>query len=214
MNARVVAVRAPFAAALAILLAILLGTSSLTRFLPFAYVLAPVGFYVALGLLVALVPALLARGSPLPATLAIVVPALTASAYGASRLDWLRLLKDFGVAEESALSPLRLALSLLALLLAWAMHAADLAARLRWRSRERGAPPEHADAAARIALLRGAQAAALATGGALALLGVALVGALLARVLPVARAAFVAPLLAALLLAAAGAYLAAGRERA
>lgn len=213
MNARVALARLPFALVLAALLTALLAMSSLARFLPFALAGSAL-LWLGLALLAALAPAVLARGSPLPAALAVAVPALAAASYGASRLDWLRLLKDFGVAETSALSPLRLALGLLALLVAWAMHATDLSLRLRGRSLARGATPEQARAASRVALVRGAQAGALALAGGLALVGVALVGALLAKVLPVERAAFVAPLVAALVLAAAGAYLAAGRGQA
>lgn len=202
--------RSPFALALAILGAILLAGSSLARLLPFRLEGATMA-YVALALLAALTPAVLARASPLPATLAILVPLLAVASYGAGRLDWLRLLKDFGVAETAPLQPLRLGLGLVALLLAWAMHAADLALRLRERSLARGATGEVATTATRVALVRSAQAAALATLGAAALVVVAIGGALLARVLPVERAAFVAPLLAALLLAAAGAWLARGK---
>jgi hypothetical protein len=89
-----------------------------------------------------------------------------------------------------------------ALLLAWLLHALDTAYRLRWRSVDRGIPPAQARAAWRVSLRRGALVGAMAAGGALVLsalvLGSALVGPL---VLPVSRMAFLAPLLAALLLA-------------
>lgn len=158
----------------------------------------------ALGLFALLLPALLQRGSPLPATLLVLVPVLVLASYGESRLDWLRTLKDFGVEEPAGPSFLRMGLGVLSLALAWALHALDTGFRLRGRSVERGIPPVQARAAWRVALRRGLLDGALALAGSLVLsavvLGAALVGPL---VLPVERMAFLAPLLAAALLAVA-----------
>jgi hypothetical protein len=155
----------------------------------------------ALGLLTLLAPALLTRGSPLPATLLVLVPVLALASYGESRLDWLRTLKDFGIAEDTGPSLLRLGLGFLALALAWILHVLDTSFRLRWRSVERGIPPAQARAAWRVTLRRGARNGAMALGGALALALVVLGSAMLGPdLLPVGRMAFLAPLLAALLL--------------
>lgn len=202
MKARLVLLRAPFALALALLLVLLARTSSLLRLVPFDVSGA---LFLAGGLGLAfllLLPALLAAGSPLPATLAVIVPTLALAAYGSSRLDWLRVLKDFGVAEGAPLQPLRFGLALGILLLAWALHAVDLAFRLRWRGMDRGIPPVQAKAATLVSLRRTAATAGLAFAGTLALLVVALGASLLSGVLPVSRAAFLAPLLAAGLLVA------------
>lgn len=199
LRLRLLAVRAGPLAALVLLGTVLVSLSSLLRMVAFA--VPP--WWIALGLAVVLLPALLARGSPLPATLAALVPVLGVATYGASRLDWLRTLKDFHVAGEGP-DALRIALGLAALLLAWALHALDTAFRLRWRSAERGILPAQARAAMRVSLRRSGLHAAFALAGALLLVGLTL-GAALAGplLLPVERMAFLAPLLAALLLVAA-----------
>lgn len=207
MRMRLALVRAPVLALLAATCGLLLLMSSLTRFVP----LPPsfVGWLLGtLGVLVLLAPALLARGSPLPAALAVVVPTLAAASYGASRLDWLRTLKDFGLEEDEGLLLPRMGLALLALLLAWLLHATDVASRLRWRSEARGILPAQARAAQKASLRRGLLHAGLALGGTLLAGGLLLGSAILGpRLLPVGKMAFVAPLLAALLLAAAALFL-------
>lgn len=210
MKARVILLRAPFALLLAVLILLLVRSSSLLTLVP---VDIPGSLFLGAGLALALLlllPAVFAGGSPLPATLAVLVPVLALSSYGASRLDWLRVLKDFGVAEAATVMPMRLALALGALLLAWAMHATDLAMRLRWRALERGIPAPQAQAATGASLRRTATTAALALAGTLALLGIALAAGLLSTVLPVSRAAFAAPLIAAALLVGAALWLAGG----
>lgn len=207
MNARVLAVRAPMLLGLAVVLTLLLARSSLTRMLPFA-----VGGIVLAWILVALalllIPALLTRDTPLLAAALVVVPVLATSAYGASRLDWLRVLKDFGVAEDTAIDAARIALGAAALLLLWALHAVDLAARMRTRAVERGIDAAQADAASTRIMLRCAQSGAIALVGAGGLLIVGLVGLQLGSLLPTGRAAFVVPLLAAALLVGAAIHLA------
>ena len=204
MRGRLALARAGPLLVLALLGATLLLTSSLQRLLPVPLAPLPWLPLLALGLLGALLPALLTRGSPLPAALVVLVPVLAAASYGESRLDWLRTLKDFGVAEEQGPSLARLGLGFAALAAAWALHVVDTSLRLRWRSVDRGIPAAQARAASRVSLRRGALVGAMALGGALLtavlVLGAALVGPL---VLPVERMSFLAPLLAALLLAAA-----------
>lgn len=201
MRGRLALVRLGPVVLLAGLGAALLATSSLQRILP---VSPPLPLWLAtlwVGLLLAFVPALLARGSPLPATLAILVPVLAASAYGASRLDWLRTLKDFHLVDDAGPNLLRLGLAAVALLLAWGLHALDTAFRLRWRSRERGILPGQARAAFRVSLRRSGIAAAQALASAALLAALVLLAAWLGpRFLPVERMAFLAPLAAALLL--------------
>lgn len=212
MKGRAVLLRAPFVLALALVVVLLARSSSLLALVP---VDIPGAAFLGAGLAAALLlltPALLAAGSPLPATLAVLVPVLALSSYGSSRLDWLRVLKDFGVAEDAGLQPVRFALGLGALLLAWAMHAVDLAMRLRWRAIDRGIPAGQAKAATGVTLRRTAQTAGLAVAGTLALLLVALAASPLARVLPVSRAALLAPLLAAAVLAVVAALVAADRS--
>lgn len=207
MRWTVVAARAPLVVALALVLSVALARSSLVALLPFPYD-TTTWLYVEAALVIALLPALLTRGSPTGAAAMVVVPVLAAAAYGASRLDWLRVLKDFGVQEASGLDPWRLALGALALVLWWALHATDLALRLRDRSLERGIERWQADAAARIVARRCAEAAGVALAGAMGLLGVAVLGARAAGWLPTERAALVAPLVAAVLLVAVAVWLA------
>lgn len=207
MSARLLAARAPFVLALAAVLALLLARSSLARMLPFALT-GVASLWLALAIAAALLPALLARDSPAPAAAFVTVPALAVAAYGASRLDWLRLLKDFGVAEARPIDPARLLLGALALALLWGLHAADTATRLRERAVERGIARAEADRASRRVLLRTGQALALALAGALGLLGLALVGVSLGDLVPTERGAFVVPLAAAALLVGAAVYLA------
>ena len=209
MNSRVLAVRAPIVLALVVVLALLLARSSLTRMLPFA-IGGIVWLWLLVALLVALLPALLARDTPLGAAALVVVPSLAVSSYGASRLDWLRLLKDFGVAEEHAVEWARLSLGALALALLWALHAVDTGSRLRERAVERGIDPAQAGAARRRVLVRSSQALGVALAGAAGLLALALLGIQLGEALPTERGAFVVPLVAAALLAGAALYLARG----
>lgn len=209
MKARPWLWRAPMLLALAGLLALLAMGSSLVRLvalLPSAP--TPLASWVAAALVLAFLPALLVRGSPLGAALAVAVPVLVLSAYGAGRIDWLRVLKDFGVQEEGALDLARLALGALALALAWALHVVDTALRLRVRSEERGIAPDEARAGSALVLRAGAGAGgvALACAAGLALLGMA--GLAIGAIAPATKAAFVAPVLAALLLAGAGVWLA------
>lgn len=210
MNARVVAWRAPFVVALAVVLALLLARSSLASLLPVALEGVALAWLL-LALLVALVPALLARDTPVPAAAFVAVPALAAASYGASRLDWLRVLKDFGVAESSPIDGVRLALGAVALALVWALHAADLGARMRERAMERGIDAAQAAAGARRVAHRCAQALGIALAGAAGLLVVALVGLRIGQLVPTERGALVVPLLAAALLVGAAVYLARGR---
>lgn len=207
MNARLLAARAPFVLGLVVVLALLLARSSLTRMLPFA-IGGIVWLWLILALAVALLPALIARDSPLPAAGFLVVPSLAVASYGASRLDWLRLLKDFGVAEAGPIDPARLLLGALALGLLWALHAIDTATRLRDRAIERGIERPQADAARGRVLMRSGQALGLATLGALGLLVLALVGTTIGNAISTERGAFVVPLLAAGLLVGAAIYLA------
>lgn len=207
MSWRLYAARAPVLFALAALLAALLLRSSLARLLPVAPGLFPVGAIAFGALVVALLPALFVRTSPLPAAALVAVPTLVVASYGASRLDWLRVLKDFGVAEKAAFDALRFALALAALLLVWLLHALDYATRLRIRSEARGIDAAQARPVLHRVARRSAEAAAIATAGALGLLLVAVASAALAKFLPVARGALLAPLLAAALLAGVAVYL-------
>lgn len=187
---------APLAGALLGLLAM----SSLLRLwpLPPTLLLAYAGAGVALGL----VPALLANGSTLPGTLAVTVPVLAAAAYDQSRLDWLRLLKDYGVAAPGTPDLLRLALGVAALLLAWGLHVVDTSLRLQWSAQDRGFPDAQARAAARRVRAEGARVAGLALAGTIALGGLAVLAARLDLTAVLGgRASLVAPLLAVGLLA-------------
>jgi hypothetical protein len=204
------AARAAILAPLAILLTALASTSSLVGLLPeVAWTL-----WILMGVCLALLPALLARETPLPAAAFVVVPVLAASAYGASRLDWLRVLKDFGVAEPDALRWARLGLGALALVVLWTLHAADFALRLRLRATERGIDAAQANAATGRSARESAKAAAIALAGAAGLLGVGLLGLQLSSLLPTERGALLAPLLAAALLVSAAAWLAQGEKQA
>jgi hypothetical protein len=159
-------------------------------------------------LAIAFLPALLVRGSPLAPTLAVTIPMLVLSTYGAGRIDWLRVLKDFGVQESTVMDLPRLGLCALALALAWGIHVLDMALRLRTRSTERGISPEQVAPAAWLVARAGVTATGIAT---LCTVGVALLayGAIaLGALAPASKAAFIAPVLAALLLAGAGVWLA------
>lgn len=208
MRGRIILARLPVVILLAIAMTILLARSSLVALLP----VAPSLPWVFGGILLLLVPSLVARETPLPAATLILVPILAVSAYGAGRLDWLRVLKDFGVAEAGAIDPPRLALGATTILLLWALHAVDLATRLRSRAIARGIDAAQAGAAARRTLLRNMQAAGIALAGAIGLLPVALLGLAAGARLPVERAALVAPLLAAAILAGAAIWIARGRS--
>lgn len=205
-RATVALARAPVLLALVALLAVLATMSSLTRLLPEGA--WPLWFL--LGFALALLPALLARDTPLPAAALVVVPTLAAASYGASRLDWLRVLKDFGVAETSAAHLPRLGLAALALLLLWLLHAVDLPVRMRLRAIERGIAPAQATQAALRSARETVLAACLAFAGAAGLFAVGLVGLQLAPAFPSERAALAAPLAAAGLLVAAALWLARG----
>lgn len=207
VNPRLLLARAAFLLALVVVLALLLARSSLTRMLPFA-IGGVVWLWLMLALAVALLPSLLARDSPLPAAAFVVVPALATASYGASRLDWLRLLKDFGVAEADPIDPARLMLGALALALLWGLHAVDTATRLRDRAIERGIEPAQANAARGRVLMRTGQALGLAALGAMGLLVLALLGTSLGNAVSTERGAFVVPLVAAALLVGAAVYLA------
>lgn len=212
-RARVALVRAGPLAVLAVLLAILVAPSSLQRLLP---VPVPLPLLLA-GIVVLLVPALLAGRSPLPATLAIVVPALALASYDESRLDWLRTLKDLGLTRGASASAnlFRVALGLGALTLAFATHAVDHACRLRASAIERGVPRGQARASMRVVLARSAR------HGAIALVGALVVGTLALLAAPLdlgglfaGRAALIVPLLAIALVVGAAVLLAGGREEA
>lgn len=213
MRLRVVLLRAPGLLLLAALLALLLLGSSLTRLLPIGVAPLPWGAWAWLALAALLLPACLARGSPLPAALAVTIPALALALYGDSRLDWLKTLKDFGV-TDSGTSFTRVGLCLAALVLVWAIHVLDHAARLRASAESRGVPAGQARVAQRVALRRGASVGAAALGATLVLGALAFLAAEIGPlVLPVGKVAFVAPLLAAGLLALAS-FLVAGRRNA
>lgn len=194
-------------AALVALSAWLLAGSSLWLLLPSP----PPVWALLVGLLLLYAPALLTRRSPLPAALAVLVPVIAAASYDQSRLDWLRLLKDFGVTDTTGAGPsvVRVALSLLALLLVWALHVADHATRLRLRALERGLDAREARAASRLALRVGARRAALALGATLLLCAIVAAASFAqADRLLAGRAALVAPLVAAVLVAGAAVLLA------
>lgn len=137
MKTRVVVAlsRLPILAALAGVLIALVSQSTLLVIIPGPALVIAIGM-IALGMLVPL----FAPRSPLPGVLGVTVPVLAIAAYDQTQLDWLRLLKDFGVSRPSGPNWARLALSLVALLLAWASHAADLALRLRRSAAQRGVP--------------------------------------------------------------------------
>lgn len=202
-------VRLPMLLALAGLLTwLVLGSSlaSLVSLLPSPP--SPLGAWVLAALVLAFVPALVARASPLPATLAVVVPALVLASYGAGRIDWLRVLKDFGVQEKGAIDLLRLLMGALAVLLAWAIHVADMAVRLKERSAARGVPEDQTGSATRIVLRDGAVGAGLALACAAGVALLAFAGVAIGDLGAASKAAFVAPVLAAVLLAGAGVWLA------
>jgi hypothetical protein len=214
-TARVVLARAGPIALLAVLLATLVGSSSLLDLLPFAWTPFPLGAYAAGALLLALLPSLLSARSPVPAALAIVVPILALAAYDESHLDWLRTLKNFGVTHPGAVGLARLALSFAALVLVWALHAADTAARLRASAIERGIPPAQARAAARASLRRTVAIGAAAAGASALIAGAALLAQRIdARLLLGGRASAAVPLVAIALVAGATLLVAAGRKEA
>ena len=190
---RIVVVRALPLAALAVLLALLLQASSLEHLLP-----APLPFPLLLAISALLVaPALFATRSPLPAALAVTVPVLAAASYDQSRLDWLRTLKDFGVAKPIGANLFRVAVELATLVLCFALHAADHAVRLRASALERGVPRGQARASMRLVLARSVEHGALAAGGAVLVGAIALATAPLdlAGILA-GRAALLVPLVA------------------
>lgn len=198
-RARLLATRAVPLAALALLSTVLLLGSTLWALLP----TRPPGALVLALVALLYVPALLTRATPLPATLAVLVPVLAAGSYGQSRLDWLRLLKDFDVTQQDPTPDvLRMVLSLVALLLVWALHVVDHATRLRAHALQRGVDPREADGAARLVVRVGALRALVALAATL-LLALVAGAAWLARAerLLAGRAALLAPLVAALLIA-------------
>ncbi len=204
MSAMRLLVRAPFLALLALLLMLLGLRSSLLRLVPLDLGAFPLNALLFAALALLLLPALLARGSPLPLATAVALPVVTLSAYGESKLDWLRTLKDFGVAETGGTSFARLGLALAVLVLLWALHATDFAARLRWRALSRGIPEEQANGAALASLARSG-AATLFALAVTALLGAAVFwSAALGDVLGLAGLAFVVPLAATALVGIGG----------
>lgn len=201
--------RAPGLLALGALLGALLMDSSLLGMLSLLpSPPSPLVVWVAGALALALLPALLVRGPPTGAMLAVAVPVLVVSAYGAGRIDWLRVLKDFGVQEEGALDWTRLALSALALVLVWVVHVVDTAMRLRARSLERGVEADQLAPAVTLVVRTGAGAGGLALAGVAGVAVLAMGGLALGELGVASKAAFVAPVLAALLLAGAGVWLA------
>lgn len=213
MKGAILAARASILVPLALLLTLLLAQSSLTALLPFAMAGLP-ALLLAAALLLAFLPALLARESPLPAAAFVTVPALAAATYGASRLDWLRLLKDFGVYEVDPWSPLRLALGAIAVTLLLGLHVADFALRLRARAIERGIDTREASTAASRSAQRNGIALAVAVVGAAGLLAVALLGLRVGGMMSTERGAFIVPLAAAALLVGAALLLARPRRAA
>lgn len=201
MKARQIGQRVPFVLALAAALTWLVLQSSLLRLLQSDITPGAWAGWIYVGALLALTPALFAAGSPLPATLAVTTPVILAAAYGASHLEWLKTLKEFNLVEGPGFASGRLAVSLLALALAWGMHVLDAGARLGADARERGIDPAQADAARRVVWMRGARVGGLALAAALALGVIALVAsAVFPGLLPAQGVSFIAPLAAAALL--------------
>lgn len=194
-------------APLVALLVALLARSSLLALFPLP------GPWVAAGVALALVPAVLARGSPLPHLLLAVVPVLAVASYDQSRLDWLRVLKDFGVASPGFPDLLRVGMGLGALSLAWATHAVDASLRIRHAATERGVDATDARAASRVVRARSGTVFAGAFLGTIAVGALALLATLLdVSSLLGGRASFLAPLVAVGLVALAAVLL--WRERA
>lgn len=199
--------RIPTLVALAIVLIALVSQSSLLHIVP-----GPTLPIAISAIALALLAPLLAPRSPLPGALAVTVPVLALASYDQSRLDWLRLLKDFGVSEPSAPNWLRLALAILALLLAWAAHAVDNALRLGRSATSRGMPLGQARKASLVSATRTIRVAVLALlgtiliGGGAFLVQDANVGALFGG-----QASLFAPLLAVGLIALAAVLVAGGR---
>lgn len=204
--------RAPFVVALALLLTVLLWHSALASLLPFALTPLPVGLWVLLALLALLAPAFLAPGSPMPPMLVVLVPVAAVASYEQSHLDWLRTLKDFHVTNPGAPNVVRLSLEAAAVLVAWAAHATDLAARLRERLASRGV----ANAEARVATNAAARRAfATASASVASFAGVVALGWLVVAVTPeLGRVTFLMPVIAALLVALAAMLLTARRAEA
>lgn len=211
MKKRILATRLIGIVALSALVLMMLSRSTLVQMTGIREMLFPYGVLVVLLLFT---PALLTRGTPLPATMLVLAPVLVVAAYDQSQLDWLRLLKNFNVTDPASPNLARLGLGLATLGGAWTMHVVDTAERLRARALDRGILASEAEAAHRhilhTALKRGALALA-ATAGLAAL-------ALTAHLLRLdtwllGRAALVAPLAAAALIATA-AYLLAKRSAA
>ncbi|MEA3202333.1 MAG: hypothetical protein QOE90_3761 [Thermoplasmata archaeon] len=196
-------VRVPLLAALVVLLDLLALRSSLLRLVPADLAAPPWAFALFGGLALLLLPALLMRGSPLPAAVAIALPVVTLADYGENKLDWLRTLKDFGVVEGAGPSLPRLALALAVLALLWALHAGDFAWRLRERALARGIRPDEANGAALASLLRSAAAGGFALAVTLAV-GALVLGAAALGDLGLGSAAFIVPLAATALVGIAG----------
>lgn len=197
MRRRTLALRAPFLLLLALLLTRLVFQSSLLKLLDVP--ISPV--WVFLLVAAALVPALLASASPLPATLAVAVPVILASSYGASRLEWLKTLREFHLADAGLVAPDRLVVAVLALGLAWGMHVLDHGERLAASARERGIAAPEATAARAIVWSRGARAGGIALGIALVLGLLAIIATgILPAFVPAEGVSFIAPLAAATLL--------------
>jgi len=193
--------RAPLLVALAFVLSFLVLGSSLTRLVPLDLAAWPFNLLVFLVVLGLLAPALLARGSPLPLAVAVALPLVTLAAYGESKLDWLRTLKDFGVSEGGVSAP-RLMLALLALALLWALHAIDFALRLRERALSRGVPEVQASLAFWMSVKRSGAAAGFALGVTALLAVLVLAAAALGDRFDLGAFAFVVPLVATALVVA------------
>lgn len=192
--------RVPLLVALAFVLAVVALQSSLLRLVPVDLAAWPFNLLVFLGMLALLAPAAFSRGSPLPLAASVAVPVVMLGAYGESKLDWLRTLKDFGVAEDGTSVP-RLLWAAAALALLWALHVADFAWRLRERALARGIPAEHAEAASAAVVRRSLAAGGFALGVTALVAVVVLYGAALGALVDLGGFAFVVPLLATALVA-------------
>jgi hypothetical protein len=196
--------RLPILLALALVLLVLGLQSSLLRLIAIDLAQPPAIFVVFAGILVALLPALFARGTPLPAAIGLTLPIVTLADYGENKLDWLRTLKNFGVQDAAGASLPRLLLALAALILLAALHATDFAVRLRARGIERGIPRAQATQVATASLVRGAAAIGFALGVTVVLGALVLYAAGFGETLQLGSASFLVPLLATALVAIGG----------
>jgi len=200
--------RALVAIPLAFLLAWLGTTSSLFALSPVAVDLAQARLVILAVMAAVLVGVTFVRSSPTAIHLALAIPTFAAASYGANALDWLRLLKDFGIQSSERFDTSRYLLMVATLAIIWLGHVSDEAIRGWLRDEERGVPRADRVGLARARARDGGVTLVLALGATAATATAILVGRQVGEWGGMSGATVLIPVVAAVTLVGVGVWLA------